>query len=59
MGHGRHKLESLWYKQTAQNTLTQIFAKNWTHPSLDYLCHKFLVCAGSAQTKNSRYNLSK
>ena len=27
-----HKLESLWYNQTPQNTLTQIFAKNWTHP---------------------------
>ena len=43
----RHKLESLWYKQTAQNTLTQIFAKNFTHPSKTKSAHlKMLhVCA--------------
>ena len=41
----RHKLEgyatrtaqtkSLWDSQTPQNTLTQIFAKNWTYPKIN------------------------
>ena len=31
---------SLWDRQTAQNTLTQIFAKNWTCPQTDSLRYK-------------------